>query len=109
MRRAYHEDLQRLVEQLQLISELLGRDLRLAEQVISGDEDVERTCADFDKSACTVLALQAPVAGELRSVIAMLQVADNVRRMAGLARHIAEAARRRYPESAVPPTGWAFR
>jgi phosphate transport system protein len=75
MRKAYHEDLQRLVEQLQLISELaadamrnatralLGRDLRLAEQVISGDEDVERTCAEFEKSACAVLALQAPVAG----------------------------------------------
>jgi phosphate transport system protein len=81
---------------------LLGRDLTQAEHVISDDVEIDWAYAGFEEAACAVLALQAPVASELRAVVSMMQVGEKIMRMGDLARHVAEAARRRHPRSAVP-------
>ena len=49
-----------------------------------------------------MLALESPVAGELRLVVAMLRISATLERMGDLAVHIAKVARLRYPESAIP-------
>jgi phosphate transport system protein len=82
---------------------LVETDLHLAEEVITdGDEirDRGRQCAD---QAGAMLALQAPVARDLRTVVTGIQAAEKIERMGDLARHIAEIVRLRHPESAVPP------
>lgn len=81
---------------------LVGRHLALAEQVITDDADIDYAHARVERTACGVLTLYAPIAGELRAVIGMIQIGERIQRMGDLARHIAEAVRRRHPHSAVP-------
>lgn len=49
-----------------------------------------------------LLALQAPVASDLRTVVATMQNVADAERMGALAVHIATIARRRHPQHAVP-------
>jgi phosphate transport system protein len=114
MRDAYHGELLRLSSELHALCQLaedamaraahalVCKDLLQAEHVITSDVDIDRAYAQFERAACSVLALQAPVASELRSIVSMIQVGENLMRMGDLACHIAESARRRHPESAVP-------
>ncbi len=77
-------------------------DLQLAEKVISNDSSVDSMQAEVDKKSAQVLALQAPVAQDLRVIISALKMSVAIERMGDLARHIAAQVRIRYPEPAVP-------
>jgi phosphate transport system protein len=46
--------------------------------------------------------LQAPVAGDLRSIVGSIQIVADVDRMGALALHVAKIARRRHPQHALP-------
>lgn len=81
---------------------LRSNDLSLAEQVIAADVEIDRLQLELDKSAAEILALQAPVAHDLRVVIASLRMSASIERMGDLARHVAQQVRIRFPESAVP-------
>ena len=81
---------------------LLEADIHLAEQVISGDEQLDLRQSDIERRSFDLLALQAPVAGELRIIVASLRMVAELERMGDLAAHVAKIARLRYPESAIP-------
>ena len=81
---------------------LRTNDLELAEEVIAGDVEIDRLQLELDKSAAEILALQAPVARDLRVVIATLRMSASIERMGDLARHVSQQVRIRFPESAVP-------
>ncbi|MEZ0050228.1 phosphate transport system protein [Mycobacterium sp. MAA66] len=81
---------------------VLQADLITAEQVISDHENLRRMKAQAEDEAFLLLALQAPVAGDLRSVVSALQNVADAERMGGLALHVANIARRRHPSDAVP-------
>lgn len=81
---------------------LLEADIHIAEQVISEDDKIDATQADIEARAFSLLARQAPVAGELRTVVATLRMVTELERMGDLAAHVAKIARLRYPEKAVP-------
>ena len=81
---------------------LLQADLPLAEHVIADQRQLAQMSAAAEESAFVVLALQAPVAGDLRSVVAAIRVCADVERMGGLAAHVAKIVRRRHPEHVVP-------
>ena len=114
MRNAYHEQLAALTAQLGEICGLAGvameratqallqADLPLAEQVITDNDRIFRMSTQAEESAFVMLALQAPVAGELRSVVSAIQIAADVERMGSLALHVATIARRRHPRHALP-------
>lgn len=53
--------------------------------------------------AYALLALQSPVAGDLRTVVSGLHIAADADRMGALAAHVARTARARHPEHALPP------
>jgi phosphate transport system protein len=76
---------------------------RLAEKVISGDVEVDVLRARVEVVATEALLFHAPVAGDLRAVVSAIRCAGDVERMGDLALHVAEAARRRYPGTALPP------
>ena len=63
-------------------------DLLLTEQVIIDHDQlvVMRTTADYD--AFVLLALQAPVASDLRTVVSTIQNVADVERMGALARYV---------------------
>ena len=96
MRAAYHEELTALTEQLgqmcglagvameRATQALLQADLLLAEQVISDHDQITAMSAQAAERAFVLLALQAPVAGDLRAIIGSIQIAANIDRMGAL-------------------------
>lgn len=116
MRDAYHEELDALIDQLVEMTRLVGSaisrasralfdaDLQLAESVIAADDAVDALRDDLDRRAFDLLARQQPVASDLRTIVTSLRMSGDLERMGDLARHVARVARRRYPESAVPPS-----
>ena len=114
MRTAYHERLDDMVEQLgkmtRLVASAMSRannalldaDIEVAEKVITSDVHVDQMREELDAEVISILALESPVAGELRLVVAVLRISATLERMGDLAVHIAKVARLRYPESAIP-------
>lgn len=81
---------------------LLQPNLQLAEEVIDRYGDINHECSRLEAEAFTLLARQAPVAGDLRAVVSALKDVADMQRMGALATHIARIARRRHPHVAVP-------
>jgi phosphate transport system protein len=120
MREAYQEQLGKLAEELASMSTMVGTameratsalletDLSLAEQVIDEDSQVDEARARAEEHAFGLLALQAPVAGDLRTVIATIHAAEDLERMGDLALHVAKAARRRHPNAVLPTDVQAY-
>src|SRR6201988_2906563 len=114
MRTAYHEQLDALTAQLgemcglagvameRATQALLQADLVLAEQVIPDHEQIAAMSTKAEESAFVLLALQAPVAGDLRAIVSSIQIVADVDRMGALALHVAKIARRRHPQHALP-------
>ena len=114
MRTAYHERLDSLVALLGdmcALSEkamehatqaLLQADLVLAEQVITDHDQICALGNRVEEEAFVLLALQSPVAGDLRSIVSAIQIAADIDRMGALALHVAQAARRRHPQHTLP-------
>jgi phosphate transport system protein len=82
---------------------LLDGDLELAESVIAADERIDLLHASLEEQALVIIARQAPVATDLRVLVAGLRMSADLERMGDLARHVAKVARLRYPGSAIPP------
>jgi len=81
---------------------LLNARVDVAEQVISGDVAIDRARERVEDTALSLLSLQAPVAGDLRTVVAALRMVSELERMGDLAEHVAKIARLRTPNMAVP-------
>jgi phosphate transport system protein len=81
---------------------LLQADLLLAEQVITDYDGMVARAKKTEDQAMTVLALQAPVAGDLRAVLSALKNIADIDRMAALALHVAKLTRRRHPDETLP-------
>lgn len=81
---------------------LLSSDASVAEEVISEDDAIDRARERVEDSAFALLSLQAPVAGDLRVVVAALRMVSDLERMGDLSVHVAKIARLRTPNSAVP-------
>ena len=80
------------------------RDARLAEEVQADDLEIDRLEVAIDEAVLKALALQAPVAEDLREVLAVKMVATDLERVGDLARNIAKIARRlsAQPEKPLP-------
>src|SRR6266498_4256490 len=114
MREAYQVELGQLAEELATMCAmsstamelatraLLEADLGLAEQVIGDDAKIDDARTACEEHAYALLALQAPVATDLRTVLAAIHAAESLERMGDLALHVAKAARRRHPEAVLP-------
>src|SRR3954468_12521018 len=81
---------------------LLAADATLAEEVISSDRAIDDAREKVEDSALSLLSLQAPVAGDLRVVVAALRMVSDLERMGDLSVHVAKIARLRTPNRAVP-------
>lgn len=75
--------------------------LVLAEQVIDADQHIDLLERAVDEAGISLLARQAPVASDLRNVVAALRLSATLERMGDLARHVAYVARGRFPHTAV--------
>lgn len=73
---------------------LLDQNLIDAEKMILADDEVDARTLEIEERCIQILALQAPVAGELRRVVAALKICAELERSADLAVNICKAARR---------------
>jgi phosphate transport system protein len=81
---------------------LLEADAAAAEAVISGDLAIDTARERIEEESFEIIARQAPVAGDLRLMVASLRMVTDLERMGDLAVHVAKVARLRYPVRAVP-------
>lgn len=114
MRTAFQEELETLTDTLsdmcglaglamdRATQALLDADLAMAEQVITDHDRIAELQTQAEAVAFVLLALQSPVAGDLRLVVGSLQNVAHAERMGGLALHVAKIARRRHPNHVLP-------
>lgn len=81
---------------------LLQADLAAAEKVISREQFLMEQSKASEELGYSLLALQAPVATDLRQVVSSIQLIQDINRMGSLALHVAKITRRRHPENVIP-------
>jgi phosphate transport system protein len=72
------------------ISALKQRDLRLAHQVIADDANVDRKRLEIEDKCVGLIATQQPMASDLRTIIAILYISNELERIADYAEGIAK-------------------
>jgi phosphate transport system protein len=73
---------------------LVNRDPAAIDQVLTGDEPLNKLHIEIDGRCFTLLALYQPMAADLRSIVAAVKINTDLERVGDLAVNIAEAARR---------------
>ena len=122
-RESYQESLADLREDVLFMSEVVLERLRtgldaletkdeaLAREVIEGDEEVNEMYLDLEGDCIDLLALQQPVAGDLRLVAASFKILTDLERVADLATNLGDytidAHHDRFPDVDVQAIGQA--
>ena len=114
MRDAYFDQLESIVDELVTMTHevqeavaratqaLLTADAEIAEKVISDDAAIDAARERVEERSFELLALQQPVASDLRMLVAALRMVADLERMGDLSVHVAKVARLRVPQVAVP-------
>lgn len=71
---------------------LTKRNVALAKKLIKSEEEINRMEVALEEECLKILALHQPVANDLRMIVAVLKINNNLERMADLAVNIAERA-----------------
>lgn len=74
------------------ISSLVDRDRETAEQVIAGDKVLNTLEVEIEQLAVSLLALQQPMARDLRFIVGTIRVSNDLERVGDHAVNIAESA-----------------
>jgi phosphate transport system protein len=72
------------------ITALINHDSALGQRVIMNDEEIDRMEVEVEEECLKILALYQPVAADLRFVVAVLKINNDLERMGDLARNIAK-------------------
>ncbi|MGE5210480.1 MAG: phosphate signaling complex PhoU family protein, partial [Acidobacteriota bacterium] len=81
---------------------LLSMDLEAAEYLILGDDEYDARALELEERCFKVIALQSPVATDLRAVVSSIKIIADVERSADLCVNICKAARRIYGHELDP-------
>jgi len=76
------------------VDALLGRDRAKAEAVIAADDEVDRLELECEHLAVSLLALQQPMARDLRFIVAAIRISSDLERVGDHAVNIAQSALR---------------
>lgn len=105
MRKHLERDIARLKDKLLSLSSLVedrvykaikavtDRDKGIAESVIEGDEEIDAMEVEIEEDCLKALALHQPVAFDLRLIVALLKINNDLERIGDLAVNIASRAR----------------
>jgi phosphate transport system protein len=114
MRTAYYDQLDEIVDGLASMTQqvqesveratvaLLTADGDVAAEVIAADAQVDHARERIEDRVFELLALQQPVAGDLRMLFAASRMVGDLERMGDLSVHVAKVALLRVPVVAVP-------
>lgn len=113
-RKSFHQDIEAVRDLLARLTSsvieeipratavLLDGDLEGAEYVIRSDDELDARSIEIEERVYHLLALQAPVATDLRQLVAILKIVADVERSADLCVNICKAARRIYRHELDP-------
>ncbi len=102
MRKSYERDLKRLQDEVLVMASLVekaiihsvealkNRDLELAREVIIGDEAIDQKRFDIEEQCVELIAMQQPMAVDLRIIIAILNMLIDLERIGDHAEGIAK-------------------
>src|SRR5688572_222712 len=63
---------------------LLASDLRAAEEIIVADDEIDELCLEIEEHCFRLLALQNPLASDLRQIIAAIRMSSEIERSGDL-------------------------
>ena len=113
-RRRFHDELDSLQEVLmemaglveqvirEAISGVLTRDGTVADKITDADDRIDELEVEIDARALELLALQQPMASDLRQIVTANKIANDLERMGDHAVNIANAARRLSETAPLP-------
>lgn len=81
---------------------LLGGNLSEAQSVIDADDEIDQLTLELEEKCFSIIALQAPMAGELRRIIAITKLVAEIERSADLMVNVCKASRRMYGAQLSP-------
>ena len=81
---------------------LLDADLTLVEEIYEAHRDVQERVLQIEQRVYQLFATQQPMASDLRAMLAVLRILQEIELTGGLMRNVARATRRLYPR-AMPP------
>ncbi len=81
---------------------LLDNNLPGAQAVIDNDDELDALTLELEERCFQIIALQAPMAGELRRIIAISKLVAEIERSADLMVNICKASRRMYGAELTP-------
>jgi phosphate transport system protein len=114
LRKGFHQQLEDLRERIAKMAAkvtesiprateiLLSQDLNGAELMVQSDDEIDAKALELEEACYELLALQSPVAGDLRRIVAAMRIIAEVERSADLAVNICKAARRIYGHQLDP-------
>ncbi len=100
--KAFDEDLAKLKSMLaamggvaeeqlaKAVEALVRRDLKLADQVIQGDDRIDAMENEIEEKAILTIAKRQPMASDLRNVIVSIRIASDLERIGDLAKNVAK-------------------
>ncbi len=104
IRRVFHEQIDELLEDLlemgQMVADSIDRaiqalarqDENLAQQVIDFDDEINAVQHDIDEKCLVLIATQQPMAGDLRAILAVSNIAAELERIGDYSEGIARLA-----------------
>lgn len=113
-RKAFHHQLDEVRDDIVVVSAmvmevlprgteaLLAGDLIAADEIIRGDDVIDLRSVDIEDRCFHLLALQQPMAGDLRAIITGIKLVGEIERSGDLVVNICKAARRMYGHSFDP-------
>jgi phosphate transport system protein len=115
-RRTFHQDLADIQQDLvrvaamvcdaipRVTDALLAGDLGAAQAIIDGDEEIDHIALDVEDRCFHQLALQQPMASDLRALVTAIRLTAELERSADLVVNIAKAAHRMIGQEIDPST-----
>lgn len=93
----------RVCEQIGAATEsLLAGDLAAVDRVYADRKEILDISHALEQRAYRLLALQQPMAADLRTLLAVLRILHEIELTSGLMRNVARATRRLYPQELAP-------
>ncbi len=115
MTKHFQNEIERLKKKILLLASLVeealqnavkavaNNDMELAVDVIKSDEAIDTLEIEVEEECLKILALHQPVAADLRYVVAVLKINNDLERIADLAVNIAKRAKDRLSKTKVEP------
>ena len=82
---------------------LLTIDLAEAQALIDGDDEIDALTLDIEERCFTILALQQPMASDMRAIVTAIRLTSEIERSGDLMVNVAKATRRLYGSEVPPP------